>query len=321
MRDLTPERLTRLLAMITYFADGRQVPFAEAAEHFGITEAQLLDDINTLWVSGAPGYTHAELIDFEADAFENGLVSLQETQQMDRALRLSPGEAISLLVAVNSLIARLGESELLISTKEKLQQAAGQAAAAAERIHIDRTEEATQRVREDLHDALTRRVQVRLEYVSGTDSRSIRTVDPLHVEAVGEHWMLRAWCHRAQGLRNFRLDRILALEVLATPVVVTDPGEIEAPDLDTSTFPHRVRLRLAPRARWVVEQIPVENVQEHNGAFTVEIAAGQTSWLEQLCLRLGEAVLAIDPPEMADRVRTAARAALAQYAGEGGAGT
>lgn len=54
MRELTPERLTRLLAMITYFADGRQVPFAQAAKHFGISEKQLLDDVNTLWVAGAP---------------------------------------------------------------------------------------------------------------------------------------------------------------------------------------------------------------------------------------------------------------------------
>src|SRR5699024_2826460 len=109
MRDLTPERLTRLLAMITYFADGRAVPFEEAAQHFGITEKQLLDDINTLWVSGAPGYSHAELIDFEASAIDEGMIRLREAQEMDRPLRLSPGEAVTLLVALNSLIARMGE--------------------------------------------------------------------------------------------------------------------------------------------------------------------------------------------------------------------
>lgn len=314
MRDLTPERLTRLLAMITYFSDGRQVPFAQAAAHFGISEKQLLDDVNTLWVSGAPGYTHAELLDFEASAFDEGLISLRESQQMDRPLRLSASEAVTLLVALNSLIARLGENEELRSARKKLQAAAGEAAEAAEAIHIARTPEATQSVRETVERALAQGTQLWLHYVSGTDEESTRTVDPGELNAIGDHWVLTAWCHRARGERQFRLDRILEIRPRDTPVSNRATTSRFAP-MDTSQFAHRVELRLLPRARWVVEQIPVESVTEDEDSFTAVIAADDPAWLDQLCLRLGDSLLSIHPPSAAERVRRLATDALAAYEG------
>jgi len=314
MRELTPERLTRLLAMITYFADGRQVPFAQAAKHFGISEKQLLDDVNTLWVAGAPGYTHAELLDFEASAFDEGLISLRESQQMDRPLRLSASEAVTLLVALNSLIARLGESEVLRSTREKLQAAAGEAAQAAEAIHISRTPQATQNVRETVEQALAQGRQLWLHYVSGTDEESTRTVDPGELNAIGDHWVLTAWCHNARGERHFRLDRILEIRPLETPVSERAATSRFAP-MDTSQFAHHVELRLAPRARWVVEQIPVESVTEHADSFTAVIAADDPAWLDQLCLRLGDSIHSIRPRSAAQRVANLAADALSAYEG------
>lgn len=314
MRDLTPERLTRLLAMITYFADGRRVPFAEAAAHFGISEKQLVDDVNTLWVSGAPGYSHAELLDFEASAFDQGYIRLQETQKMDRPLRLSSGEAVTLLVALNSLIARLGESEVLLSARRKLHIAAGEAAAAAEAIHINRTPSETLELRETVEHAIRERQQLWIHYVSGTNVETERKIDPVALNAVGEHWVMTAWCHHAGGERQFRLDRILEVHRLSTPIGAKAKN-LRFHPIDTSDFAHQVTLRLASHARWVVEQIPVESLTEHGDTFTVVIAASDPAWLEQLCLRLGDSILAIDPPSVAERVRRQAREALAAYEG------
>lgn len=314
MKELTPERLTRLLAMITYFGDGRRVSFATASEHFGITEKQLLDDINTLWVSGAPGYTHAELLDFEASAFDEGMIKLREAQNMDRPLRLSTAEAVSLLVAINSLIARLGENALLSSTRDKLRTAAGEAAAAADAVHIARTPEATLQVRRTIEEAIERGTQLRIRYVNATGRESTRVIDPGSVNAIGDHWMVYAWCHSVHGERQFRLDRILELEPLNTPVT-TDTTRLGITPMDTSAFTHRVELRLLPRARWVVEQIPVESVTEGEDSFTVVIAASDPEWIDQLCLRLGDSVLGISPQPVAERVRQRARDALADYAG------
>src|SRR2546430_1153023 len=50
----------------------------------------------------------------------------------------------------------------------------------------------------------------------------------------------------------------------------------------------RVVLDLAPRARWVAEQYPMESVQEKGkGRLRVTFVVSETAWLERLLLRLG----------------------------------
>lgn len=312
MKDLTPERLTRLLALITYLSDGRRVTVEEAADHFAISEAQLLADIDTLWVSGAPGYSHAELLDFEASGLDEGFIQLLEAQQMDRPLRLSAGEAVSLLVALNSLIARLGENPILLRARQKLQLAAGEAARAAEAIHISRTPGDVLEIREVLERAISQERQVWIRYVSGQDEVSERVIDPLILEATGEHWILGSWCHLAKGERNFRLDRILELEE-RTEQISTSAEELSRAQFDPSRFVHTATLHLRPQARWVLEQIPVEEVIEHEGSFSAVIAGSDPQWLTQLCLRLGDSLIAVDPPQIAQAVAAAARDALNLY--------
>lgn len=312
MRDLTPERLTRLLAMIAYFADGREVEASVAAKHFGISTEQLMRDIDTLWLSGAPGYGHAELIDFEATALDAGIIQLRDAQQMEEPLRLAPGEAVSLLVALNSLIARLGESEVLESTRSKLMIAAGEAAHAADAVLIERTPSDTHGLREQIQAAITSHHLLAMTYVSGRDQVTERVVEPELLLATGDHWVVHAWCHRAQARRQFRLDRVIKLETL--PTTFTPRSKPDAfGDLDTSNFGHRITLRLSNSARWILDQIPVEAITEEGETFTIEVASAYTSWLERLCLRLGDALHEVTPANIAAAVSARAQSALSLY--------
>lgn len=310
MRDLTPERLTRLLAMLTYFGDGREVSFSEAATHFGISETQLLSDINTLWVSGAPGYTHADLIDFEASAMDRGVIQLRESQKMTRPLRLSPTEAVTLLVALNSLIARLDYTPVLESTHHKLMLAAGEAAQAAEAVHVERAIGETQVLRGHISDAIEKQRQIWIKYVSGVDTVTERTIDPIEMQVIEEHWVLDAWCYHAGAPRQFRLDRILEYELLSSPV---STNAARPKRLDPRSFHHEATLTLDSSARWVAEQIPTLSITEHPNSFTVVIGASDPRWLENLCLRLGDSLISVKPDSLANAVATRASSALDLY--------
>ena len=60
-----------------------------------------------------------------------------------------------------------------------------------------------------LRDALERGVQVELAYYSsGRAELSERRVEPAKVFSDQGNWYLSGWCHRAEGERVFRLDRI-----------------------------------------------------------------------------------------------------------------
>ena len=54
--ERTPERLVRLLGMVAYLDRHPGVAVEEVAEHFAITPDQVMRDVDTLWVSGTPGY-------------------------------------------------------------------------------------------------------------------------------------------------------------------------------------------------------------------------------------------------------------------------
>jgi predicted DNA-binding transcriptional regulator YafY len=66
-----------------------------------------------------------------------------------------------------------------------------------------------------LREATEQRAKVHLCYLDLKDVASERTVRPLGCVYWGEVWTLAAWCESRQGFRNFRIDRIAVLDVLA----------------------------------------------------------------------------------------------------------
>lgn len=68
----------------------------------------------------------------------------------------------------------------------------------------------------DLRAAITARRKLRLGYVGADERVSERIVRPLGLYFWGTSWTLAAWCELRTAYRNFRPDRIAALEVLDT---------------------------------------------------------------------------------------------------------
>lgn len=315
MSDTAPDRLTRMLALVTYLHDHPGIDIDRVAEHFGATRAQILDDVNTLWVSGTPGYLHDDLIDFAGSDLEHGVLTLLDSRDMDRPLRLSSGEATALLVALHSMKAAIGDQEqdLIDSTISALHQAAGTAAKAAEAVQLAPAAGVAQRVAQ-IRDALAGRRRLRISYVSASDTTSVRDVDPLQVLSDGQRWFLLGWCYRAQDQRQFRIDRILQLEVLQQ--VAADHSDLTRragtePDVSDAA---PVRLELASRARWVAEQLPDAQVHElADGWFALTVGVVDEAWLANLVFALGPDVRALQPPELAHALSQRAAATLAAY--------
>ncbi|UFU04536.1 WYL domain-containing protein [Ruania suaedae] len=320
------DRMVRMLALIAYLENHPGVPVEQVAEHFGVSAGQVLQDVDTLWVSGTPGYLHGDLIDFAADDHEQNRLTLTDARGMHRPLRLGPHEALALLTALRTLQATPGltDDAVLASTTAKLSAAAGQAAESVGAVEVHSASGSGADSADHLptvRRAVKKRRQLALRYVSASDTVSERVVDPLQLLTDSHRWFLLAWCHRAGGLRQFRLDRMLEATVLDSPAPDHDvalPGSAQ-PTL--ARAPWHVRLVLAPRARWVAEQYPVSTVEElGEGDFAVELDVVDLAWLHNLLLGLGADVRAVEPADVADGLAARARGALAAYqqAGLGG---
>jgi proteasome accessory factor C len=201
----------------------------------------------------------------------------------------------------------------------KIESAAGASAAASSQvtIQIDRPNErgVTASITTALHAG--KRVHLRY-YVPGRDEATERDVDPMRLLVVEGRTYLEGWCRRAEGVRLFRLDRVLDVAVLDVAAVVpetAEPVDVGAGLFRPSDADVLVELELAPGARSVAEYYHCESVTElDGGGLRVVLRTPDTSLVRRLALRLGEDARVVVPATLADEVRGAAAAALAQYA-------
>jgi len=202
----------------------------------------------------------------------------------------------------------------------KLEAAAGEAAAASAKVavQVDTPGEGVSAYAAQLRAALLARHRVHLRYyVPGRDEATERDVDPMRLLVVEGRPYLEGWCLRAEGVRLFRLDRVLGLEVLDVPSA--PPAEAEPVDVDQGLFRPSpddvlVELELTAAGRWVAEYYPCESVTDlEEGRLRVVLRTPDTGWVRRLALRLGEDGRVISPAPLVVEVREAAAAALANY--------
>lgn len=324
MAERTPERLARLLGMVAYLDRHDGVAVDRLAEHFGVSPAQVLRDVETLWVSGTPGYWPDDLLDFDADSWESGVVRLTRSRGMGHALRLGTREAVALVVALSALRESLGEAlgaelrAVVDGTLDVLTAATGEAVAPVE---VQLAVEAAPEVVGAVRRALGERRRLRLRYVNAADVTRDRDVDPWQLLTSDEHSYLQGWCHDARAERLFRLDRVISAEVLDEPVTDRPVALRESAEYRPSETDDRVVLELDGRARWVAEQLPVDEVTDRpGGAFRVTLPVASRAWLRHLLLRVAEDVRAVEPADLGEDVARAARRALAAYGVDTGPG-
>jgi proteasome accessory factor C len=312
----TADRLPRLLALVPYLMShpGAQVP--EVAKLFGLTEKQLVDDLQLVWMCGLPGHTPGDLIDV---SWDGGEILIDNAETIARPLRLGIDEASALLVALRMLaeLPEFEEGDTLARVIAKLEAAAGEGASAVSSqvaFELDAAPDAMITVRNALRGG--RRLSLRY-YVPGRDEITPREVDPTRLVMADGRSYLEGWCYRADGMRLFRLDRMMsveALDVAAEPPPDAEPIDVTDGVFRPSPTDELVELELTAAGRWVAEYYPCEEVTElGEGRLRVTLRARDQGWLVRLALRLGDSGQVISPATLAGRVREEASAALSRY--------
>jgi proteasome accessory factor C len=308
------ERLQRLLALVPYVINRNVVGMAETAAAFGVTERELVDDLNLLWcveLRSPDPYCPIDL------SYEGGEIVVSEAEAFGRPLRLGVDEASALLIALRMLtgLPAVADGTALSRTIAKLEAAAGAAGDPAAKVAVQvNVQAAAAQVAEALRR--DRRLHLR-HYVPGRAEPTERDVDPMRLLVVDGREYLEGWCRRAEDVRLFRLDRVLAIEVLDVPKEV--PAGVEQIDVDHGLFrpsPEdiEVEFELAPGGRWVAEYYPCEQTEElADGRLRIRLRTPDTQLVRRLALRLGEDGRVVAPADLAEQVIADAMAALGNY--------
>jgi predicted DNA-binding transcriptional regulator YafY len=310
-------RLSRLLALVPYLLARQGVPIGDAAREFGISERQLVKDLELLFVCGLPGHLPDDLI--EAD-WESGHVYVSNADAIARPLRLGVDEAVALLVGLRTLaeLPGLHDRDAIERAIAKLERAAGDAAAPGGQVAVEVDGHGRGAILALWHQALALGRRLHLRYhVPARDETTERDVDPMRVVVVDGRPYLEAWCRRAEGVRLFRLDRVVDATLLDIPAAV--PEDARPRDFDEGVFQPSpddllVTVDLRPAGHWVAEYYPCESIEElEDDVLRITLRTADTRWVERLLLRLGGSGQVVEPADLAEHVRNKAMAALAAY--------
>ncbi|RYJ05645.1 MAG: WYL domain-containing protein [Actinomycetales bacterium] len=319
----TRAQVLRMLALVPYLQDHDGIPVSRVAEEFGVRPKQIEEDLRLLMFTGV-GEFPGELIDFDLTALDDdGIISIRDAEVLSRPLRLTTNEGAALIVALRTLRAAAGESQLpaIDAALAKLETAVSGApeAGAAVDVHVGEVDSGTLRT---LTQGLETGRRLEIEYATASrDEHTTRQVDPrrLFVEQ-GQHY-LEAWCLLAEDLRFFRVDRITSARVTdhwaeqheSAPRSTTDGFFTVGPETPSAV------LELSPSAHWIVEYYEAEVLEsfERDGeqVLRVRVHGSDESWLRRLVLRNAGAARVVEPAGLAQAVRDAAASGLAAYSG------
>jgi proteasome accessory factor C len=309
------DRLARLLNLVPYLLARPGIEIVEAAADLDVSERQLRDDLELLWVCGLPGYGPGDLIDM---SFDGDHVTVTYDAGIDRPLRLTPDEALALVVALRMLAETPGANgrDAIERALAKLEAAAGDLAEAP--VAVRMTPDAANDRLAAVRGAIERRTALRITYYTATrDETSDRVVDPMRVLIVDGRAYLEAWCRQAESVRMFRIDRIDGLVELDEPATL--PRQARHSDVSDGVFRASadqplVTLRVGRWARWITEYYPCERVEEFaDDDWQVTMRVSDLAWARRLVLGLGSDVAVVAPAELAQAVRDEAGKALAAY--------
>jgi proteasome accessory factor C len=311
-REVTSTRLERILLLLPLAAREEGVTLEHLARALECTRHDVVRDLEEI---AAREYYHPA---GSGDAVQIGLdgerVRIWTTGQFRRPVRLLPREALALGLGLRVLAAEAPAEErhrlLEAAAALEVQLAVPPAAA---RVIAFEAEARGDELLPVVAGAIRERRRVVLRYVKpGAAGPEPRDVAPYRLVHGGGAWYVLAADRARDGVRTFRLDRVVS-------AIVSDEGFDVPADFDARDFLTRdgrlfrdeggqeAWVRYSPRiARWIVERTGIRAGED--GSVTIRHQVADPRWLVRHVLQYGADAEVLAPPALRQRTREAAQA-------------
>lgn len=302
VKKLADNQVSRLLDLVPYLTLNQGVALEKIASDFNTTKSAVLDDLNTLWMCGLPGYTPLELIDL---SFETGYVSIRNADVLSSPRKLSDSETAALILGLSIIRGSLpSSSEHALLIDDLVQKLSVKTRVVVPKnISVNVLPE----VREIIFSSVKTGESVKISYHSiSRDEVSSRNITPLRVFNEGNTEHVYSFCESSKDFRVFRLDRISQAESTGTKRVLPLPES--APETN-----EELRLKVHSNLREISETFNLKDHMELKPEDEVVSNVFSTEWaIRTICSLLGTAEV-LEPLDIRELVLSRAQKALNQY--------
>ena len=300
-------KTARLLDLVPFITTHQGISIKDLAKEFAITTEELLDDLNTLWMCGLPGYTPLELIDL---SFESGYVSIRNAEILQKVRLLTKEELVAIVIGLDFLKESLSKDRedllaAITSLQNKIKSLIGDIA------QVTPTVDSAHRA--VILRALKERKSLEIDYHSLIrDQISTRVVTPLELGEDKGIEVLLAYCSTASGFRTFRLDNVKQAKLLDTSEFVTETQ-------NGSEEIFRAKCIVNSRLRTTFERFRLEADMATSAGLnsgegiTVEATSFSQDWLVRNFMSTLANTEIMGPAELAKSVGAKARTTLELY--------
>lgn len=313
------QRLERLLKLIPFLQKNAGVSLSQAAALFGITEKQLVSDLDLIWLCGLPGYSHLELIDV---SYDSGFITISNAEVLNSPMRISFDEGATLLLAITRLIEIVppADAHVLKSLQEKISKL----------IAVDLNSHSAQNantevslVLPEIQKAILNRTSehaLEIDYFSATLNDYFKSqIIPIEMNSTNGFLYLIGYSLAESRYRHFRIDRIANAIVIPMP----DSHKDLEPDAILKRTAHdhvglatQVSVEVAESAYWFIQKWGLSTLSFDPGRklFVGEISVYNPIWLQRACLSTAGALSVVAPEDLRAQMAAAAHRALENYA-------
>jgi len=307
------DRLRRVLFLVPYAVRHPGIPVRDLARKCGVSEKQLLEDLDFLLGVGCPPFAPDDFLDLYV---EGDRVYVALHQSFSRPPRFTESEAASLAAAARALggegrerVVRVLRDSVPRDRREMFEELLG-------RIYAG-SPPAKDSLLGKLQRAIAERRAVRLRhYTASRDAESERIVHPYTLAQRLGHWYLYGLDEGRERALPFRLDRIRECEVTDQRFDAPSASELSGARLFSEARGTPVRIRLGRQAAaWALArpgQLQVVKRDSKGGA-VVDVAGVSEEWATRFALSFGGDAEVVGPAPARRHFAEAVRRALGRY--------
>lgn len=307
------DRLRRVLFLVPYAVRHPGIPVRDLARKCGITEQQLLDDLDFLLGVGCPPFAPDDFLDLYV---EGDRVYVALHQSFSRPPRFTESEAAALAAAARALGGD-GQERMLRALRESVPRDRRPSFdELVNRIYAG-SPPAKHSLLGRIQQAIAERRALQLRYFTASrGAEGERRVHPYTVAQRFGHWYLYGHDESRGKALPFRLDRIRECSITDIRFEPPSEAELAKARLFSDTTGSPVRIRLGRKsAAWALARAGQIRVLSRSarGDTLVEVASAGEDWAIRFALSFAGDAEVVAPPSARRHFGDAVRRALARY--------
>lgn len=309
------DRYNFLLALVGYLGHRGEVSLDEVSSHFDLEADYIVKALKSLNEATAQVGGFEEWPFYvDIDLLEEGTVALTTAEVIDDVPRLSTRQAAAISAGLGYLasIPEFAGNNDIQDLMRKI--SAGSSRGAAEVISV--APGSIEAGADTLRQAILSNRAISCEYINRKQEKTVREIEPLRIDLENGVWYLRGYCPINQGVRNFLIEHMRAIQILEREIsdVASKVGEIEDATYVAAVTDTTVTVEVTPEAYRLITEFQAVNEPKDVGSGTIraEIKVGHLPNLGRLIAKYGGAARVISPAEARDVVRNYALSVLGE---------